>query len=75
MNELNDDLRHQLWQLKQTTGTPMSVHLRDAVTVYLAAYPQLQEARAQEGMTEYERHQAEGRVIFDRLRDAIKNTE
>ena len=74
MHELGDDLRHELWSLKEKTGTPMSVHLREAVTVYLAVYPQFEEARSQEGISEYERHQAEGRVIFDHLRQVLKDT-
>ena len=40
--DIGDQLRHELWRLKQRTGIPMAKHLRAALRQYLAQQQEVQ---------------------------------
>lgn len=65
--DLGDELRHKLWRLKERTGVPMTVHLREALSLYLDAYEKAETER----MDELELEMWRSEFALERLRQVL----
>lgn len=61
------ELRHKLWRLKERTGVAMTVHLKEALSLYLDVYEQVE----QERMDELELEMWRSELAVERLRQVL----